>query len=267
MIVLGFNYSKVVERSYAFQEFDQASDTTFALWDNGDVSKLYARYAVNPRGMHWFSNLVMGFDIHQESWGSDFTFSYAFSELKINFPKPDQGVFLRFFGGKVIDAEDAPTQDLIFLDGANPRARFRKFYLRSNGSIPEELHYHLPGGGNVRGYFNNPIIGDQLLALNVELRKEAPLGSSPSTNGAGEITFVTFADLAKMGFRDSNEEFFADMGFGVRVQRTLPDKWYTIFTGGRDITFRLDFPFWVSDPLPDERNFHFRWVFGFEQVF
>ena len=42
---------------------------------------------------------------------------------------------------------------------------------------------------------------------------------------------------------------------------------YTIFTGGRWMTLRLDFPFWVNKPLPDENELRFRWVFGFEQAF
>jgi len=51
------------------------------------------------------------------------------------------------------------------------------------------------------------------------------------------------------------------------LQTFLPDEWYTIFTGGRDVTLRLDFPIWVNEPLPDENAVRFRWVFGFEQAF
>jgi hypothetical protein len=76
-----------------------------------------------------------------------------------------------------------------------------------------------------------------------------------------------FADVASMEFQDSRHRLFADAGFGFRLQALLPDEWYTIFTGGRDLTLRLDFPIWVNEPLPDENAVRFRWVFGFEQAF
>lgn len=268
---IGFNHSQLVGsngKDYTFREFDQKNDLTIATWEDGIVNKLYFRYWVNPRGLRWFSNLTLGFDTVQEDWDSDFSYNSLFSETKIWLPKNDEGVFLRIYGGKVFHSQDAPIQDLLFLDGANPRERFKRFYLRSNGSLPEELHYHLPGGGNLRGYYNNPIIGDQIIALNVEFRKQLQqkLFRRGRLSFLGNTSLVAFADLASMEFLDSSKDFFADAGLGIRFQKFLPDNWYTIFTGRRNLTIRVDFPIWVSDPLPDENNVRFRWVFGFEQA-
>ncbi|MFQ5708653.1 MAG: M1 family aminopeptidase [bacterium] len=268
-IVIGFNASRLLDEKYTLLEFDQKNDFELQTWEKGDVNKLYFRYQVNPRGLHWFSNFNLGLETSRETWRSDFTFSYAFSEVKFWLPRHDRGLFLRLYAGKVIDAEDAPVQDLLFLDGANPRERFKRFYLRSNGSIPEELHYHLPGGGNLRGYFNNPVFGDQIFALNIELRHNVKLPApGKRLNGLlGTTSLVAFVDVANMEFLDASNETFSDAGIGLRFHRFLPDNWYTIFAGGRNLTLRLDFPVWVSDSLPDENNLRFRWVFGFEQAF
>jgi ribosomal protein L24E len=269
---IGFNHSQVISGNgerYVLRDFDQKNDTTITTWEKGKVNRLYFRYQVNPRGMRWFSKLTFGLNSVQEAWGSDFTFNSVFSELKFWLPKNDEGLFLRFYGGKVFKSENAPIQDLLFLDGANPRQRFNRFYLRSNGSLPAGLHYQLPGGGNLRGYYNNPIYGDQIISINMELRKkmQIPFVDKYLNSLIGTSTVVAFFDGATMEFLDSTHETFADAGFGIRFQKFLPDDWYTIFTGGRNLTLRLDFPVWVSDPLPDENNVRFRWVFGFEQAF
>lgn len=272
---VGFNHSQVIVgkgEQYTRREFDQKNDTTITAWEEGKVNKinkLYFRYQFNPRGLRWFSRLTFGFDSVQDTWGSDFTYNSIFSELKFWFPKNDEGIFLRFYGGKVLESKEAPIQDLLFLDGANPRQRFKRFYLRSDGSLPEELHYHLPGGGNLRGYYHNPTYGDQIIAFNIELRKRLhiPLFGKKLKSIFGVTNLVAFFDGASMEFLDSKHKTFADAGLGIRFQKFLRDDWYTIFTGGRNLTIRLDFPIWVSDPLPDEKNVRFRWVFGFEQAF
>lgn len=270
-IVIGFNHSRLLEggERYVVREYDQKKDVALASWERGDVNNLYFRYGVNPRGVFWFANFIAGLDFVEKDWGSDVSHRGGFLEFKIWFPKNEEGVFLRFFAGKIFSSNDALVQDLFAADGANPRERFRKFYLRSDGALPEELHYHLPGGGNVRGYYNQPIFGDQILAANAEIRKKLGANFFGRTLRAilGTPSVAAFADVAAMEFLDSSHEVFADAGFGLRFQNVLPDNWYTIFTGGQNTTLRVDFPIWVNRPLPDENALRFRWVFGFEQAF
>ncbi|HEX9654090.1 MAG TPA: M1 family metallopeptidase [bacterium] len=270
-VVVGFNHSRLLKRrgeQYVIREYDQKDDVEMATWGRGNVNNFYLRYGVNPRGLLWFTNFTLGFDVVDKDWGSEVSYHTGFSELRVCFPKNDEGVFLRFFAGKIFSSDDALIQDLLFLDGANPRDRFRRFYLRSDGALPEELHYHLPGGGNLRGYYNQPIFGDQILAANLELRKKL----KPNVLGRwlrsvlGHPGVAVFGDLSTMEFVDSRHEFFADAGLGLRFENLLPDDWYTIFTGGRNTTLRLDFPIWVNQPLPGENAVRFRWVFGFEQA-
>ncbi|MCG8606121.1 hypothetical protein MJD09_14170, partial [bacterium] len=235
-------------------------------WEKGDVNKLYFRYSVDPRGQNWLSRLTTGLDLLEDDWGSDFNYKFGFGELTLQLPFKTRGAFLRFYAGRLFDSKDAPIQAMLFLNGANPREQFKRFFLRSNGSIPEELHYHLPGGGNLRGYYNQPLMGDQIIAVNFEFRQQLSQGQIGRKlhSVLGRTSVVAFADLAEMEFLDSMEKFFANAGVGLRFEKVLPDNWYTIITTGRRVTLRLDFPFWVSEPLNGEDAFHFRWVFGLE---
>ncbi|MCH8954681.1 M1 family metallopeptidase [candidate division KSB1 bacterium] len=267
-IWVGFNHSRQLSGERELYSLREFNGTAIATWQTGIVNKAYLRYSVNPRGLNWFSNITLGLDTVQEDWGSDFTYNAVSTELKFWFPKTPEGLFLRFYAKKIFDSADTPVQDLIFLDGANPRERFKHFYLRSDGGLPDGLHYHLPGGGNLRGFFNQPIIGDEILAINAEVRKQLkPKLSWQVLNSLlRRISVAGFADIAAFSLINSTEDIFADAGFGIRLQTRLPDNWYTIFTGGRNLTIRLDFPIWVSKSSPDENNLQFRWVFGFEQA-
>ncbi len=91
--------------------------------------------------------------------------------------------------------------------------------------------------------------GNQVLALNVELRKkfDPPFYRRKLRRILRTMPVVAFSVIASMEFLNSER--------------------YTIFTGGRWMTLRLDFPFWVIKPLPHENELRFRWVFGFEQAF
>jgi hypothetical protein len=264
---IGFNHSRLLDSRYTLKEFTPI-DTTFNTWEEGIVNKLYVRYAVNPRGLRWHSNFLFGWDTVQRDWGSDYSYNALFSDLRFWLDHSLASVAIRVFGKKLFNPEKSPLQDQIFLDSANPRELFKRFYLRSYGSLPRGLNYHLPGGGNLRGYLDNAIKGSEILAGNFELSRRLgrfrpikgirPWSISPS--------ITVFADAALMGVTRSSKESFANAGIGFRLENQLPDAWYTILTGGRNLTIRFDFPFWVSDPLPGEKSFKLRWLFGFEKV-
>ncbi|MFQ5604115.1 MAG: M1 family aminopeptidase [bacterium] len=269
---VGFNHSRLLTgegERYVRRELDQKNDVEVITWEPGKVNNVYVRYQFDPRGLDWYSNLLAGVDLLHDDWGSDFSYSTVFTTFKFWLLKKPAGLYLRFHGKKIFNSDMTPVQDLIFLDGANPRERFKRFFLRSDGALPEELHYHLPGGGNLRGFYNQFFAGDQILAFNVELRKELPPNWAGKRWRAifGNTGLVLFVDLARMEFSDQNSQFFTDAGLGLRFQKRLADKWYTLLTGSRNIALRFDFPIWVNKPLPDENAVRFRWVFGLEQAF
>ena len=115
------------------------------------------------------------------------------------------------------DSNNAPIQDLVSLNGANPRQRFNRFYLRSEGGLPEELHYHLPGGANLRGYYNNPLVADRVLAFNLEAHRQLGKGLLGARIGAllGNMSLAGFIDAASVEFLDTQNQVLADAGLGL----------------------------------------------------
>lgn len=269
-LIVGFNHSKLLsgDSSYVLRKFDD-SDLRFYDWQSGVINKAYARYAVNPRGLNWFSNIALGLDLAQKDWGGDYTFTSVFSEIKLWLPNQSEGVFARFYAKTLGENDNVPIQEQIFLDGANPRTRFSKFYLRSHGAFPETAHYHLPGGGNLRGYTDNPISGRQVLALNLEIRKLFRLNflGRRIKRVLGQTSIVGFWDMANLKKSELDTDFYADAGVGLRFYNVLPDDWYTVFTGGRETMLRIDFPLWVNRPIDGDPQLKFRWVLGFQQAF
>lgn len=263
---LGFNHIRLIDSSYTLRSFDGPNRSTRQMWQSGDVNKLYIRYIVNPYGFRLFSNITLGLDISQKDWASDFNYGKLFSEVKLWYPSTAEGLLARGYGLAITDGQKTPIQELVYLDGANPRNQFRHTFLRSAGGLPDGLNYHMQGGGNLRGYFNNPIAGDGIIALNLEGRKlfKIPLLGRKATASLGKPELAAFLDLAKMETLSAGSKFYADAGFGLRFHSKLPDQWYTIITGGRDINLRFDFPIWLNKPLVGEEPLHFRWIFSLD---
>jgi len=176
-------------------------------------------------------------------------------ELNFNYGISAAVLALRLFGGN-ISGDEAPLQEKFFIDGANPVERYSKFYLRSVAALPPELHYHFPGGGNLRGYIDQPMATDRIVAFNTELRSNilTPLFRKilPRRSTVGISAFL---DAAQLKTFDNENKRLMDAGLGIQFR---PRFFY------RRFTLRFDFPIWVSDPLPGEKETKFRWVFGFQ---
>jgi hypothetical protein len=243
-------------------------DTTAATWQKGNINKLYFRYSINPRGTLWFSYFNLGWDTVQKDWGSVGTYNMLFSDLRFWLRNPNKSFALRLYAAKLFQPQNALLQDFIFLSAANPREQFKRFYLRSQGGLPDGLNYHSPGGGNIRGYLDHLHYGNEIFSSNVELnlhfdKLHLKRGTHP---WSVRPTVTLFSDIAWLNSPENETDFFADAGIGVRFEQTLPDHWFTLFTGGRTLTIRFDFPIWVNTPVVGERALKFRWLFGFEQV-
>lgn len=276
---LGFNYFELPfdKVKYAATNIEVKGDI-YALsnWTPGKVNRVYLNFNVNPRGMAWRS-FVRGQIAHaNESFGSDATYTRLEGELRFWIPVANNdGVYLRGFAGAFLrEEDDKPLQDLFSAFGASTREQFEQFYVRSRGALPTELHYHAPGGGNLRGYYDQPdLFGKRLFAGNVELRKAltVPVLGKLLRPILGRSTFSAFFDYGRITspFSEAAKDL-ADAGVGVVFQRNVPDHWYS-FILGTNYTLRVDFPFWVSAPreLSDagsEEKVQFRYVFSLQRA-
>ena len=117
------------------------------------------------------------------------------------------------------------------------------FYANDRGPLRETDHFFVPGGGGARGYFGRGVLGQSLLAANLEVR-----------HAAYPVTF--FADVARV----EAEGWGGDDGVGLDplVGRTIADAGLAFGLG----PVRLAFPVWVGSPASDENPWRFRWQFS-----
>ncbi len=257
---LSFNTVQLIknEEEYSRRKIESADTTIlFSEWERGRVNKFSLGYDLEIRNRHSSSHLKLNAETSQEFFGSEFDFSKLESELTFNYGGERNSMVLRLFAGNFWGNE-VPLQEKFFTDGANPRERFDKFYLRSVGSLPPELHYHFPGGGNLRGYIDQPQATERLVAFNAELRSAllTPLFRKilPQRSSIG---LSPFFDFARTLTDDEKYQNMMNAGIGLRLNARL---FYQRFT------LRFDFPVWVNEPLDGEKETKFRWVFSLQNA-
>lgn len=276
----GYTFTRLDDADYALTEYDVNSATRAVQnWSPGDVSYVGAQYQVNPRGIKWRSNLQLNARHGNESLGGDYEFTKIDGEVKLWWPSNKLGVYLRGYAGAFVGNKDnLPIQHAFSAFSTDYHDQFFNSRLsRTRGAFFTEAHYHKPGGGNLRGFYDRPeLLGDALIAGNVELRKTVKLPVLDKLfirRFLGSSEIVAFGDFGSLSMNDANDtnETLADAGIGLYFQKNLPDKWYTFITG----TFwrlRLDFPLWVNKPYENietgekDKNVKFRYVLSFERA-
>lgn len=226
-------------------------------WEKGIVNKLILNYNFYARKSRLNVDFGINGETSQEFFASEFNYSKLNSELNLRYSGRSRNFETRFFAGTFFGGEP-PLQDKFFIDGANPRERFSKYYLRSIGAVPTELNYHFPGGGNLRGYVNQALSTERVFAVNTELstvimrrlfRKFLPRRSS--------VRLSAFFDGGRMMSENDQYKNLMDAGLGLH---------FRIYKFNNYTTFRFDFPIWVSDPVLGEKQTKFRWVFNLSSV-
>jgi hypothetical protein len=158
----------------------------------------------------------------------------------------------------------APLQRQMFVANPDPFGQLNNPFVRSRGAlmVGNDMAYHAPGGGNVRGA-DFRIASPGLAALNAELEFEAR--RKPRGRLLNRLAFAGFADAAQgFGAADERVDFLADAGVGVRASHRI---------GDTPFETRLDFPLYLSEPafarndFARDEPFDFRWVFSVQAAF
>jgi hypothetical protein len=271
---IGINYSELgaEDTRYAFRRV-KIGDDIFAVptWSAGKVNQAYLTFNVNPRGIIWRSMLNFELRHANSAFGSDATFTRLQSSLRFWMPNQrGDGYYLRLIHGVFLQKkDDKPLEYLFYAFDASPREQFENFYLRSRGAFPAKAHYHRPGGGNLRGYFDQPTrYGTSVVSANLELRKalRLPILRHLLSPVLGNSTLAAFFDSGRL----SDAKLYSDAGLGITFNKLVPDNWYSFFLGTNYI-IRLDFPLWVSRPRIkidglQEDKLKFRYVLSFQQA-
>ncbi len=239
----------------------------------------YFGYAVDPQLDVAATRFEAGLRLGREWFGGEYDYErFEFNALIHSRPEVTRGLDtrLRFFSG--FSGGGVPTQRKFNLAGAGPMQQEERFWLRSPGAVPEGLHYHEPGDGNVRGYFDGTFGAKKLVAFNAEVGTRVRLFGIEKALGklVGAMSWYGFYDagwildssnpiagsarvqaLVDGGVLDATLQ---DAGVGIRSAVAWPF-W--------NFTWRFDVPFWVSNPEVNGETdtVDFRYLFSLNAAF
>lgn len=255
-----FNTAQLLkdEEDYAFRKIRAAGETVkIQEWQRGRVNKISGSYGVNLRGRSWYSNFGVDVESSQGIFGSEFDYLKFSGETDFTYGRGLNNFACRLFGG-AFSGDDPPVQELFFTDGANPRERFQRYYVRSVAALPPKLNYHFPGSGNLRGYIDQPMGTKKIAAVNAEISSGIlmPLARKIMPR-RWNLQLTAFYDVAHVRNFDDTSSDLLDAGVGLKLNARV---FYQRFT------LRFDFPFWVNEPLPGEKETKFRWVFSLQNA-
>ncbi|EQB62926.1 MAG: aminopeptidase N [candidate division Zixibacteria bacterium RBG-1] len=205
--------------------------------------------------------------LNSSTLGSDFAYSKSYAELKGSWwGIPGHTFSARIAGG--YSSGSVPVQDKFYLAGASPLEEFDNPWYRSKGTLPHDwkknAHLYLPGGGNVRGYLNQNVSGNKLLALNLKWGFPNPLSLLPHNipyvskelNSIKPEVFFDFGNVWDTKRAPQFNDFASDLGVGLSY--TIPYLNQLLLEN----QIRFDFPLWVDNPKGSENQVKFRWIFS-----
>ncbi|HET9951112.1 MAG TPA: M1 family aminopeptidase, partial [Candidatus Eisenbacteria bacterium] len=193
-----------------------------AYWSPGRTANLGATLGLQTRGPRRRESFSLeawhGFD-PDRTGGGDASYDRVSLEAKQTLDlggRADFHLSTRIYGG--VAGGELPLER--HFDGveATRLETLDRFYANDRGPLRESDHYSTGGGGGVRGYVGEPMLGTRIAAANLEFRHDRwPLS--------------LFVDTARLRSDASGSQSFTDAGIGIHLGY-----------------FRLDLPFWVSRP-------------------
>lgn len=279
---ISFNFTKQFREHYSYPPRHtlsitlshlKALDTQYLLntgaWQEGVLNRMVLGYSYFNYGRWWNVNFRMNFE--SDILKSDF----RYNKFTLDLREYSGNLALRLYGG--FGSGNLPVQTKYFLAGGNPIEQLDSPFFRSKGMLPSTVRDHalMAGGGNLRGYFDQDLTDDRIYALNLEIRFPTIVPFVPDFGGLLSFMKTTFFfDAGKVWSRFdeiTNKDIKWDAGFGVRLPMSrlfgfLPFQ-SSIFNSIGLSVIRVDFPIYVSNPIPSEDKMKFRWVVGLSEAF
>jgi hypothetical protein len=242
-------------------------------WDGGKVNVLQVGWEVQTRRR---DSPVIGSDIETSVFGSDWAFSRFVLTAKWPWviDRRFAALELRSIAGYAVG--QVPVQEQFYLAGASPRQMFDDRFYRSVGTLPAswwlnnsgDRHLYLNGEGSLSGYADAYPHGRRIVALNVNLMLQNPVGLvvdrvprllrlNPFLFWDGGVLWNREADLRKPVW----DIVLMDGGLGLTYELAYIPVWMGSYA------VRWEFPIWVSRPSinGERRAFALRWVFGLDR--
>ena len=227
-----------------YRDRDDLDAVNPAYWSEGRTIEPRLDLGLDTRGPRraerYRFTYAHGFDPDAE-WGDGFDRLMATVHQDLDLlPEGDLHLGWRAAAGSAWGAVRSEVQLDVAEDSRLEALRY--FYANDLGPIRNTNHYYLPGGGGLRGYADRAILGDRLLAFDLEARHAA-------------FPVRAFGGVARA--RDYVPEQYLDI---------IPRETRTYSEAGLGYTYgplQLDFPFWLGTPDPGESPWKVRWRFTF----
>ncbi|HIB58493.1 MAG TPA: hypothetical protein EYO41_04675, partial [Candidatus Marinimicrobia bacterium] len=220
------------------------------LYEAGKVGLLFGRFEASVN----LGDFGGGFSIDLVSSGgsvSDWDFSRLILETKLRGSWEKIGVAMRFLAGGTSYGENGiPGQEKFTVQSAGAGDYFQWSHLRHRDILNGfRDNFHIYGDANLRGYYAHGFEGAESIVT----------GSLEASYKL--LSFLKFRTFFDGGWLWSESDGFEgdllmDAGIGFSVG---PDFNFN----GSQIGFRIDFPFWLSEPMAGKESIDLsRWVIG-----
>jgi hypothetical protein len=236
---------------YKITEADNSGYTD--LYEAGKVGLLFGRFEASAR----VGDFGGSFSIDLASSGgsvSDWDFSRLIVETKLRGSWEKIGVAMRFLAGGTSYGENGiPGQEKFTVQSAGAGDYFQWSHLRHRDILNGfRDNFHIFGDANLRGYYAHGFEGAESIVT----------GSLEASYKL--LSFLKFRTFFDGGWLWSESDGFEgdllmDAGIGFSVG---PDFNFN----GSQIGFRIDFPFWLSEPMAGKESIDLsRWVIGLQR--
>ena len=223
------------------------------LYEAGKVGLLFGRFEASVN----LGDFGGGFSVDLASSGgsvSDWDFSRLIVETKLRGSWEKIGVAMRFLAGGTSYGENGiPGQEKFTVQSAGAGDYFQWSHLRHRDILNGfRDNFHIFGDANLRGYYAHGFEGAESIVT----------GSLEASYKL--LSFLKFRTFFDGGWLWSESDGFEgdllmDAGIGFSVG---PDFNFN----GSQIGFRIDFPFWLSEPMAGKESIDLsRWVIGLQR--
>ncbi|GAF78709.1 unnamed protein product, partial [marine sediment metagenome] len=234
-------------------------------FDPGRVTAISTMLGVESRTLDWNYKYAFTADAGAPTLG-DFDFTRFTFECKANRSFGSWRLNLRSLAGGIWSSGSIPSQERFTVSAAGSMDYFNRPYLSAEGALyglPMSIqkHYHLPGDGNLRGYYDHGYTGVKgLVTTTTEISRALNFGK---VGTLGARLFLDggalWGDRFDEGLDDPgfNGNVLVDFGFGLDWSKRV---------FGETLYLRVDLPFYVNEPKEDDSSIDFtRWVFSFQR--
>lgn len=247
---LGLNYSDLLNDAYTFRKVsNDTGQVRFDEWEDRNILLAYLKGRANVAFDR--VNTEARFQAETALPGGDVQFTKLSGRLAVSFKGAGFKGTVRGNLATSFGPDRLPLQDQFRAEGAGARERFQHDIVKTGNAFGSFKRRYVEGGGFLRGYAGQPLPAERFATLNVEV---------VPPNSLLIFKFFGFYDTGRIWQTRGSASFTrSDAGLGL----SFFGDGFNFFGGNlglfSDLSAKLFFPIWLSDPPPGEKQAQFRW--------